>query len=292
MRCRFRAAVPDRPNATQLICRPRRCNRQTAPPVGTGPGRPRPGSTAPRQPRRQVQHDLERIKAGLWQAVRGPAAGCGHPTSRNWARPFKPATVCSAAIRSQALSWLQGAARVRPAASRAWTQPCPLRRLWPAQLPWNCASRSFPSKPASAGSGSPLSPGNGLSARETVPGGPFAPALSNRVLRWLVWCIDEWVEVIPAEQVTSGVSFQYDAPGARPPQAVLLAVTPPEPTDWELSRPWNKPSWRPSTWPNCARSTRKRSARTLITSACSRRSTSARTCPAIPCRPIFRARSR
>ena len=38
--------------------------------------------------------------------------------------------------------------------------------------------------------------------------------------------IDDWQEVIPDAQQTTGVSFHYDAPGARPPQAVLLAVPP------------------------------------------------------------------
>ncbi len=32
---------------------------------------------------------------------------------------------------------------------------------------------------------------------------------------------------MPAAEVTTGVAFNYDAPGARPPQAVLLAVAPP-----------------------------------------------------------------
>jgi len=38
--------------------------------------------------------------------------------------------------------------------------------------------------------------------------------------------LDEWQEVIPDAIQTTGVSFHYDAPGARPPQAVLLAVPP------------------------------------------------------------------
>ena len=29
---------------------------------------------------------------------------------------------------------------------------------------------------------------------------------------------DEWVELVPAAEVTTGVAFNYDAPGARPPQ--------------------------------------------------------------------------
>jgi hypothetical protein len=38
--------------------------------------------------------------------------------------------------------------------------------------------------------------------------------------------IDEWQETIPDRIQTTGVSFHYDAPGARPPQSVLLAVPP------------------------------------------------------------------
>jgi len=36
--------------------------------------------------------------------------------------------------------------------------------------------------------------------------------------------VDEWVETIPNDQVTTGIALQYDAPGAQAPQAVLLAV--------------------------------------------------------------------
>ncbi len=38
--------------------------------------------------------------------------------------------------------------------------------------------------------------------------------------------IDEWVEVIPAKNETTGVAFNYDAPASRPAQAILLAVPP------------------------------------------------------------------
>jgi hypothetical protein len=37
---------------------------------------------------------------------------------------------------------------------------------------------------------------------------------------------DEWVETIPSESETTGLTFHYDAPAARAPQAVLLAVPP------------------------------------------------------------------
>ncbi|MGP4091953.1 hypothetical protein ACTWQJ_47430, partial [Streptomyces sp. KR55] len=46
---------------------------------------------------------------------------------------------------------------------------------------------------------------------------------------------DEWTEMIPTETETTGITFHYDAPGARSPQALLLAV-PPQPAmaRWDL----------------------------------------------------------
>jgi hypothetical protein len=51
--------------------------------------------------------------------------------------------------------------------------------------------------------------------------------------------VDEWVEIVPSRRETTGIVFQHDAPEARAPQAVLLAV-PPTPgapwTGWNLHR--------------------------------------------------------
>lgn len=38
--------------------------------------------------------------------------------------------------------------------------------------------------------------------------------------------LDEWTEVIPTTEETTGVSFHYDRPNAEPPQVMLLAVPP------------------------------------------------------------------
>lgn len=46
--------------------------------------------------------------------------------------------------------------------------------------------------------------------------------------------IDEWVEVVPNASETTAVTFHYDAPGACPPQAVLLAVHPVPHQPWNL----------------------------------------------------------
>jgi hypothetical protein len=46
--------------------------------------------------------------------------------------------------------------------------------------------------------------------------------------------IDEWADVIPARGATAGVAFSFDEPGARAPQAVLLAVPPALGVPWTL----------------------------------------------------------
>ncbi|MFF4666019.1 hypothetical protein [Streptomyces sp. NPDC001282] len=47
-----------------------------------------------------------------------------------------------------------------------------------------------------------------------------------------VLVVDAWSDLIPAQQHTAGATFHFDAPGARAPQAVLLAVPP------VVGRPW------------------------------------------------------
>jgi hypothetical protein len=43
---------------------------------------------------------------------------------------------------------------------------------------------------------------------------------------WAGLFVDAWPETIPAREETTGIAFHHDAPGARAPQAVLLAVPP------------------------------------------------------------------
>lgn len=44
--------------------------------------------------------------------------------------------------------------------------------------------------------------------------------------------LDEFDEVLPAATTTTGLSFHYDAPGARPPQSILVAVHPDPDGTW------------------------------------------------------------
>ena len=48
--------------------------------------------------------------------------------------------------------------------------------------------------------------------------------------------IDEWVEVVPSRSETTGIAFQHNAPDARAPQAILLAVPPVIGAPWTA---WN-----------------------------------------------------
>jgi hypothetical protein len=49
-----------------------------------------------------------------------------------------------------------------------------------------------------------------------------------------VLVIDEFVETIPGADTTTAIAFGFDAPGARPPQAILLAVPPVPGAAWTL----------------------------------------------------------
>jgi hypothetical protein len=44
--------------------------------------------------------------------------------------------------------------------------------------------------------------------------------------------VDEWTEVIPAANETTGIAFHFDAPNSRPPQSILLAVAPRGQSSW------------------------------------------------------------
>ncbi|MFE6101563.1 hypothetical protein ACFVQ4_16525 [Streptomyces laurentii] len=58
------------------------------------------------------------------------------------------------------------------------------------------------------------------------------PAQSLASGSFAVLVVDAWSDLIPAQTHTAGATFHFDAPGARAPQAVLLAVPP------AVGQPW------------------------------------------------------
>ncbi|MGH9753242.1 MAG: hypothetical protein ACREA2_10705, partial [Blastocatellia bacterium] len=45
--------------------------------------------------------------------------------------------------------------------------------------------------------------------------------------------IDEWTEVIPATEETTGIAFHYDRPNSEPPQTMLLVTSPDFSGSWD-----------------------------------------------------------
>ena len=105
-------------------------------------------------PEEQVRFDQERLRDGLRCSVPRAAAACGRRTSSSSASSLRRSDELQGGDPLQALSWLQGAGRVRPGASRlghalsyaAALERAPAKELKVAQLPF--------ARRASAGSGS------------------------------------------------------------------------------------------------------------------------------------------
>jgi hypothetical protein len=132
-----------------------------------------------------------------------------------------------------AVTWLERAAHVRDGVARlaaalvyAETLGSPERLdLRVAQLPHRAGDR-WVGLPATAEH--PIEGGRlslVVQAAEVPLGGP-APLVG------LV--LDEWTEVVPAATQVTGLSFHFDQPNSRAPQAILLAVPPTEAAVWNL----------------------------------------------------------
>jgi hypothetical protein len=47
--------------------------------------------------------------------------------------------------------------------------------------------------------------------------------------------VDQWTETVPRPTHTAGLAFRFDAPGAAPPQAILIAVPNDTRPQWDLA---------------------------------------------------------
>jgi hypothetical protein len=135
-------------------------------------------------------------------------------------------------LHPAAWSWLSRLARVREAVSRLDDlmlydaalngAPSPLRV---AQMP----ARDGEAWIALPGPAS-LLPGGRVSLVALTPGGALD---LDRLAGGLV--IDEWTETVPRATHTAGLAFHADAPGAAPPQAILIAVPNDNRPQWDLA---------------------------------------------------------
>lgn len=90
----------------------------------------------------------------------------------------------------------------------------------------NCAVMQLPHQPGQRWLALPLADGAAPTGDIALFAHTHAKLDFSKPLSGFV--CDEWTEMIPNASETTAVTFHYDAPGARPPQVMILAV-PPEP---------------------------------------------------------------
>lgn len=195
---------------------------------------------------------LDRLAAGFVRGTASPEALRDHDVARLLAifgTSFSVLPVLSSSIAAgwtqfwansaslqggnplASIQWMQRASRVRAGVHRLDTALMysealagrPLLQLQVAQLPYTAKDLWV----ALAAPGA--SPSSHLSFVAFSPT-PFA--VGSPVAGLMV---DEWIEVWPSGDQTTGVSFQYSDPTARAPQAMLLAVQPDDFPEWTLA---------------------------------------------------------
>ncbi len=168
----------------------------------------------------QVEHDLARLRAVFGDAF--PAAPLFSAANPG---PLGASLADAAALLGgdplAPATWLAQHAFVRPAAARLATvlgaaealdRGIGADQLQVAQLPHTPGARWIALRGER--------PAGSLALVVHSPDGlqPDRPLAA--------WVVDTWQDVVPSASETTGASFHYDAPGARAPQTLLLAVPP------------------------------------------------------------------
>ncbi|SEG87949.1 hypothetical protein SAMN04489712_12143 [Thermomonospora echinospora] len=182
-------------------------------------------------PYAQVQHEAERLRTLL---------GEDFPVAPTWTVPPAAAPRLTDLLshgaellggdRVATGIWLDRLARVRAGARRlhevlaqaeATDAPAADRPLTIAQSPYVAGERWVALPPAGPGRQADRTALAVHTVREVSPAGEVTGLV-----------FDEWTEMVPDATETTGVTFHYDAPSARPPQALLVAVPPTATTGW------------------------------------------------------------
>lgn len=149
-------------------------------------------------------------------------------------------TLAPAGGREHALdTWLEATGRVRPGIGRL-ADVLLAARLRGARIPAALRAMQLPVEPFP--DADPAHRGRWVGFK--FPAALGAEPVTSFVLHALgtvdaatgvaLLSLDDYTEVVPAASTTTAVSFGFDAPGARPPQSILLAVPPVAGTAWSL----------------------------------------------------------
>jgi hypothetical protein len=169
----------------------------------------------------QVEHDLARLHAVFGRSFPAAPLFSAAASAGELAASLDDADALLGRDPLAPTTWLARHALVRPAASRLATvlssaeargRDVGADQLQVAQLPhrarqrWVALAGERPVGSLALVAHSP----DGLKPRRAVA----------------AWIVDGWQDVVPSGSETTGVSFHFDAPGARAPQTLLIAVPP------------------------------------------------------------------
>lgn len=142
--------------------------------------------------------------------------------------------------------WLQNAAHVRPKLARweyvrtiAEALEMPAIDLHPVQVPYRVKDSwiavEFPETYESIDEdGNPIDVPFTIS-QDTLSATVHGSHAFTTGAKQCGFLIDDWTEVIPTLNETTGITFNYNQPNGMPPQALLLAVTPEITGRWQWS---------------------------------------------------------
>jgi hypothetical protein len=175
-------------------------------------------------------HDAARLKAIFGDAfVVLPALAPA--LAATWPQLWGNSAALQAGDARAAQRWFGRVSRVRAGAARLDTALLyaealagrSLAHFDVAQLPFTAGDRWLALDLAGA-----AAPSSRLSLAAFSP----VPVTAGTAIAGMM--VDDWVEVLPDRQQITGISFHHDEPGARAPQAILLAVRPDDFPEWTL----------------------------------------------------------
>jgi hypothetical protein len=172
------------------------------------------------QPAGEVAHDLARLREVFGAGFPVAAVFRAGEAAQLTQSAGDPALLGDDGLAPAA--WLTQHALVRPAAGRLVGALTGVELLGGGSGLDAFTVAQLPHAPGTRWLGLPRVPGTSPVATVSIVAHHAAPVDFARPLAGFI--LDQWSDVVPNEQETTGVSFHYDAPGARAPQTLLVAV--------------------------------------------------------------------
>ena len=132
---------------------------------------------------------------------------------------------------ARATGWLQRVAKVRADAGRLDDVLLMQSMIDPDSAPTLQVAQPLNPGEAWLAESAPQEVGRGGMMLCALDNGGVARLEATKLLRGLV--VDVWTELVPGNDIVTGVAVHHDSPSSRPPQAFLL-VTPPEGESWSF----------------------------------------------------------